>query len=164
MGARLRATHGVESDKQDLNSTAFGRHVQVGDFANSSPHQIRSQGSFSSRVNTVVRQPYGEDQLLLTYFTYRSEICLRSFSFGFDRDIGNKSDKYYLSREKQEDPKWILLYPKSLAIRPLRQSPTPNILQSHRPTSFILSRPRNSAVRPCQVLDIVRCLLYKRCR
>lgn len=128
------------------------------------PHQIRSQRSFSSRVNSVVRQPYGEDQLLLTNFTYRSEICLRSFSFGFDRDIGNKSDKYYLSRRKQEDPKWILLYPKSLASRPLRQSPTPNILQSHRPTSFILSRPPNSAVRPCQVLDIVRCRLYKRRR
>ena len=108
MGARLRATHGAESDKQDLNSTAFGRHVQGRDFPIHPPHQIRSQGSFSSRVNSVVRQPYGEDQLLLTYSTYRSEICLRSFSFGFDRDIGNKSDNYYLSRRKQEDPKWIL--------------------------------------------------------
>lgn len=136
---------------------------KLGIFPIHPPTRSEARGLFL-QGSTALRQPYGEDQLLLTCFTYRSEICLRSFSFGFDRDIGNKSDNYYLSRRKQEDPQWILLYPKSLASRPLRQSPTPNMLQSHRPTSFILSRPPNIAVRPCQVLDIVRCLLYKRCR
>ena len=101
MGARLRATHGAESDKQDLNSIAFGRHVQVRDFSNSSPPPDPKPGFFFFKVNSVVRQPYREDQLLLTYSTYPSEICLRPFSFGFDRDIGNKSDNYYLSRRKQ---------------------------------------------------------------
>lgn len=46
MGARLRATHGAESDKQDLNSTAFGRHVQVRDFSNSSPPPDPKPGVF----------------------------------------------------------------------------------------------------------------------
>ena len=46
MGARLRATHGAESDKQDLNSTAFGRHVQVREFSNSSPPPDPKPGVF----------------------------------------------------------------------------------------------------------------------
>ena len=88
MGACLRATHGAEFDDQDLNSTAFGRHVQVMDLSNSSPPPDPKPRVFFSRVKSVVRKPYGEDHLLLTCFTYRSEICLRSFSFVFDRNVG----------------------------------------------------------------------------